>query len=257
MSTSVRNRRFSFATNMSPSQTSSIGSILHEALVDSPHTDLSWIQTSSIDWNWTLALDALRFITNVVRHFKPEHVLEFGSGLSTQALARAAEASGHECSISSIDHDPEFAVAAQQDCLNYNGTMCRVAFQTAPLVARLYAGKFVPTYLIKPELFASTKLVDLVLMDGPPAVLGGREGTFYQAMGYVRPGALVLLDDSNRKEEQAALANWQLMFGSAIEVIELPGFVKGMAAIVVHEPVRTTEHSHSSSILKNYNSQTR
>jgi hypothetical protein len=226
---------------MDPSNTPSIGSILQAAVLDADQTDLSWIQPPPPDCGWTLALDALLFITNVVRHFKPRHVLEFGSGLSTQVLARAAADLADECSISSVDHDPEFGAAAAQSCLSNTGKTCHVAFQTAHLVTRAYGGKFVPAYLIKPEQFASQMPVDLVLIDGPPAALGGREGTLYQAMDYMKPGTLVLLDDSGRREERAALANWQDMLGSAIEAIELPGFTKGMAAIIVHEPVRSTE----------------
>jgi len=226
---------------MDPSNTASVGSILQAAVLDADQTDLSWIQPPPPDCGWTLALDALRFITSVVRHFKPKHVLEFGSGLSTQVLARAAADLENECGISSVDHDPEFGAAAAQSCLSHTGKTCHVAFQTAHLVARAYGGKFVPAYFIKPEQFASKMPVDLVLIDGPPAVLGGREGTLYQAMDYMKPGALALLDDSGRREERAALANWQDILGSAIEVIELPGFTKGMAAIIVHEPVRGTE----------------
>jgi predicted O-methyltransferase YrrM len=225
---------------MNRSKSPSIGSILGAALLDAGQTDLSWIQPPP-DSGWTLALDALRFITNVVRHVKPRHILEFGSGLSTQVLARAAGGLKNECSISSVDHDPEFGAAAAQSYFGQTGKMCRVAFQTAPLVAREYGGKFVPAYLIKPERFASEAPVDLVLVDGPPAVLGGREGTLYQAMDYMKPGTLVLLDDSRRREERAALANWQDTLGSTIEVIELTGFTKGMTAIIVHESVRSTE----------------
>lgn len=226
-----------------PSDAPPIGAILQAALLDAEHTDLSWIQPPPEDHGWTLALDALRFITNVVRHFKPRHILEFGSGLSTLVLARAAAGLAHECRISSLDHDPEFGAAAAACCLNHVKKTCYVAFQTAPLVARLYGDKFVPTYLIKPKQLASEISVDLVLIDGPPAVLGGREGTLYQAMDYVKPGALVLVDDSRRREEREALTNWQDMLGSAIEVIELPAFTKGMAAIIVHEPVRGNDLS--------------
>jgi predicted O-methyltransferase YrrM len=226
---------------VNPSNSPPVGSVLEAAVLDAGQTDLSWIQPPPPDKGWTLALDALRFINTVVRYFKPRHILEFGSGLSTQVLARAAAGLAHECGISSVDHDPDFAAAAALRCFGQTGKMCRVAFQIAPLVAREYGGKFVPAYLMKPERFVSQMPVDLVLIDGPPAVLGGREGTLYQAMDYVKPGTLVLLDDSARREERAALANWQGMLGSAIEVIELPGFTKGMAAIIVHGPVRSTD----------------
>jgi hypothetical protein len=52
----------------------------------------------------------------------------------------------------------------------------------------------------------------LVLIDGPPSLLGGREGTLYLVMEFARPGTLVLLDDASRAQEQSALARWQNPF---------------------------------------------
>jgi hypothetical protein len=77
-----------------------------------------------------------------------------------------------------------------------------------------------------------------VVIDGPPVVLGGREGTLYQAMDFARRGTVVLLDDADRTEERATLAHWQQSLGDAIEVRRLPGFAKGMVAILVRQPVR-------------------
>jgi hypothetical protein len=88
-------------------------------------------------------------------------------------------------------------------------------------------------YYLRRTRFASPLPLDLVLIDGPPAVLGGREGTLYQALEFARPGTIVLLDDANRSEEQAALSGWR----TVLEVSLLPGFRKGMAAIVVRQPI--------------------
>ena len=38
--------------------------------------------------------------------------------------------------------------------------------------------------------------VDLAIIDGPPEALGGRTGTLYQVMDYIRAGGIVLLDDA-------------------------------------------------------------
>jgi hypothetical protein len=80
-----------------------------------------------------------------------------------------------------------------------------------------------------------------VVIDGPPVNLGGREGTLYQVMDHARPGTVVLLDDSKRPEERAALQAWGDNFGDAIRVKQLPGFAKGMASVVIKQPVRTGE----------------
>jgi hypothetical protein len=75
------------------------------------------------------------------------------------------------------------------------------------------------------------------MIDGPPAALGGREGTLYQAMDLAHPGTVVLLDDAIRSEEQAALRHWQDNYGTAIEVIQLPNFIRGLAAIIVVDAI--------------------
>jgi hypothetical protein len=60
-------------------------------------------------------------------------------------------------------------------------------------------------------------------------------------MAFARAGTIVLLDDAKRAEEQAAIANWQHTLGEAIEVHALPGFIKGLAAIIVRRPVVGTD----------------
>jgi hypothetical protein len=78
---------------------------------------------------------------------------------------------------------------------------------------------------------------DLMIIDGPPNCLGGREGVLYQAMQWARAGTLVLLDDANRREEQSAISCWKDTLGEAITVEYLSGFAKGLSAIVIHEPI--------------------
>ena len=214
---------------------------LKDALDTFAEVDLSWIQPPPSNDGWTLAPDALRLLTAVVSRLRPQHILEFGSGLSTRVLARACDALEFQCAISSIDQDPEFSSVVAREYAERPAANSRVSFQVAPLVAREYGGKWLPAYLMQPQRFASQQPVDLVLIDGPSAVLGGREGAFYQAMDVARRGTLVLLDDAARREERAAISHWQDNLGEAIEVIQLPGFIRGMVAIIIREPIRRSE----------------
>lgn len=210
-----------------------------QALQLAPDVDLSWIDPPPTADGWTLAPDALRFITALVRVLRPRHVLELGSGLSTRALSRAARPFADQCVISSVDHDPQYNWGTGGERQEEGGA--RVAFHLAPLVVREYGGKLVGAYLIQEPKLASTLPVDLVVVDGPPVNLGGREGTLYQVMDYARPGTIMLLDDSKRPEEKAAIKAWQDNLGDAISAKQLPGFAKGMAAVTIHRPVRTAE----------------
>lgn len=158
--------------------------------------------------------------------------MELGSGLSTNVLARACAGHSPDAVISSIDHDPEFG---------WRGDDARVRFQVAPLVVREFGGKLLGAYLIQADKLASGEPVDLVVIDGPPVNLGGREGTLYQVMDYAKAGTIVLLDDSRRVEEKAAIRAWRDNLGDAITVEQLDGFAKGMAAVVIHRPITTKE----------------
>jgi len=215
------------------------------SLKEARAVDLSWIQPPPTTGDWKMALDSLRFLTSVVKHLKPRHVLEFGSGLSTRVMARACIAQRPTCAISSVDHDPDFGRQAAKEFLKKEKVSRRVKFQMAPLVLRNCGGKLLPAYHLQPKLFASRRPVDMVLIDGPPKNLGGREGTLYQAIEFAHPGTLILLDDANRTEEQAILSRWQASLGDSIEVTQLQNFEHGLAAVILHKTLRRTNKARS------------
>src|ERR1043166_5299296 len=105
---------------------------IHAAQREASAIDLSWIQPPSSDEGWTLAPDALRFITSLIGKLKPRHVLEFGSGLSTQVLARATAELSEPAAVSSVDHDPKFAATLSQTYQTLAHRGCQVSMQIAP-----------------------------------------------------------------------------------------------------------------------------
>lgn len=216
--------------------------IIQQALQEAPQVDLSWIVPPPAADGWTLAPDALRFVTRITELSKPRHILELGSGLSTRLLSRAAGALKPACVISSVDHDPQYNYGTDGGTTEPNHA--KVKFQLAPLVVREFGGKLLGAYLIQPKKLASKRPVDLVVIDGPPVNLGGREGTLYQIMDYARAGTIVLLDDSKRPEEKAAIKAWQDNLGDAVSIEQLPGFAKGMAAVIINRPIPTKDLWH-------------
>jgi predicted O-methyltransferase YrrM len=183
-----------------------------------------------------MAPDALRFLASLVSLLSPRHVLEFGSGRSTSVLAWAGAGLAAPSRVTSVEHDRLFLCAAAR-ALQAQPRKCPVRFQFAPLVARDCTQRLVPMYDWRPARFASRLPPDLVVIDGPPSVLGSREGTLYQVLEVARQGTLVLLDDVNRPYEQLVLKRWQEHLGEAIEVRLFPAFAKGLAAILIHEAV--------------------
>jgi hypothetical protein len=172
-----------------------------------------------------------------VQVLKPRHVLELGAGMSTRAFMRAAAGQTPRCAISSVDHDPQYGALARAAAEVERPADVRVQFQIAPVVLREFGGEMLPAYSIRADALASRRPADLVLIDGPPEPLGGRQGTLYQLMSFVRPGTLVLADDAGRPHERGALEHWRDNLGDAVEIFFLPGFQKGMAAIFVRKPV--------------------
>jgi hypothetical protein len=84
---------------------------------------------------------------------------------------------------------------------------------------------------------AALGTADLVLVDGPPLPLGGREGALYQALHAAHRGTVVVLDDSRRESERDALLRVLDRFDGHLEAMDLLGFRKGLAIIVVTERI--------------------
>jgi hypothetical protein len=219
-----------------PNSVAAMWAALDAAIADTAPVDLAWIQPPPTNSGWTLAPDALRLLARLTPRLRPRHVVEFGAGLSTRVLARSAANLDSPCAISSVDHDPEFGAPTAERPGDLPATIS-LRFQLAPVVARDCGGKLLPAYHLDRSRFASPLPADLVLIDGPPITLGGREGTLYQAMEFIRPGTLLLLDDADRRSERSAVAHWLDNLGDAIETRYLPHFAKGLCAIVVREPI--------------------
>jgi predicted O-methyltransferase YrrM len=205
-----------------------------DALRNATRVDLSWLRRPLTADGWEVAPDLLRLLDALVERLRPRHVVEFGSGVSTVVLARVAARVGG-CRVTSLDHDPQFIRASAEALAGVDGEQC-IALQLAPLVARSRAGRLGPEYLVDAARLASPLPAELVLIDGPPAVLGGRAGMLYQALDYVQAGSIVLLDDAARASECAALDAWHDRLGDAIRISRPEGFAKGLAAIVVAAP---------------------
>jgi predicted O-methyltransferase YrrM len=214
--------------------------MLSAALEDAPEVDLARIDPPVTRGSWSLWPEALQLLAALVTRLEPRHIVEFGSGLSTRVIAWAAAELEKPCCLSTIDNDPDLIRAAEQDLL-HQARRCRVAFQFAPLVLRDCGGQLVPVYLLRADRLASRSPVDIVVIDGPPAVLGGREGTLYQALDFARPGTIALLDDAERSDERDVLSRWRDNLGEAVELIALPGFRGGLAAAIVRDPVRIAD----------------
>jgi predicted O-methyltransferase YrrM len=205
---------------------------LTTALREAPAVDLGFLGVALSEDGWAGAPDLLRLLYALVGALRPRHVLEFGSGISTAVIASAA-GELNDCSVTSIDHDPRFAAATGELLGDLSGT---VSLQCVPLVARVRAGRLGPSYLVDNSLLASPRPADLILVDGPPQVLGGRDTMLPQALEHAQCGSIILFDDAVREGERSALTAWEAQLGNAVEVHRPTGFTRGLDALILIAP---------------------
>ncbi len=208
-------------------------SLVETAYASRGEVDLSWLEEAPYD-DWALADEALRFSARLMQLSSPRHVVELGSGRSTRVLAQTAQAMASPPHVTTLENDPE-VVGRTAAALEADGNRSRIEMHFAPVVVRRCQGFQVPVY----HLFSGVRIAaaELVLVDGPPMPMGGRQGALYQAVGLAVEGGVILLDDANRDSEARALERLAAAIGDRVSIELLDGFDKGLAVVTVHEAV--------------------
>jgi len=187
--------------------------------------------------DWRLDPRSLSFLTCLVQRLQPDGVLEFGSGASTVVIGAAAAALPTPATVVAIESDPVHHARTAQ-LLRAEGLDDSVRLMPAHIVARRRRGRYVPTYEVDATPGPDDDVLragwaDLILVDGPPLPLGGREGALHQALEAARTGAVLVLDDSRRDSERELLERLIAQFASSVEGMNLLGFDKGLAVIIL------------------------
>lgn len=162
----------------------------------------------------TLRPSALVLLLNDVTILARETLVECGGGVSTIYFARllAQRGTGH---LTTIEHDARWS-AFLIEALARERLQDRVTVVHAPLCTESgwYDRRTVDSAL-------ADLPIELLIVDGPPAVQDGREQARYPALPALHdrlaPGATVALDDVAREGEQAILARWEAEFGLRFE----------------------------------------
>jgi hypothetical protein len=154
---------------------------------------------------WAMSPDSLREIALYALHYRPEVIVECGSGVSTVILARCAAINkgGH---VYSLEHLPELAERTSQE-LERHGLKDWATVMSGPLCPYELKGEEWPWYSIK--ALPSVGL-DMVVIDGPP--METHNLARYPAgpllFSKLNPAAAVFLDDSDREQERIILQRW-------------------------------------------------
>lgn len=178
--------------------------------------------------------ETLKLIAGLVQEIMPRHVIEFGSGATTELLAQLGFDHGR-MAVTTFEHDPwaarEVLQHANPFAINYRW----FAFCLCPLVARRIAGTLVPVYDDGMTTATVPYPADLIVIHGPPRELGGRAGMLPQALTYARRGSIVLLLDA-RSEEEDAIGGWLNNLAAHLR-FSPPGLLGRHLAFIVREPL--------------------
>lgn len=154
---------------------------------------------------WAASADHLALLVDQVIAARPARILDIGSGLTTVWMALAAAQHGIQTQIVALDHDADFAERTRE-VLRRNGLEGIAEVRHAPLVpfgqdgARWYS----------PDAYADLRDIELLSIDGPPTTTGpqARYPALPALAGRLSAGVVIVLDDANRDDEQAAVAHW-------------------------------------------------
>lgn len=176
---------------------------------------------------WAVSPDFGCELVRLIRRYRPEHILELGSGVSTLLACYALRANGSG-RITSLDHDARWG-ARTESHIHEHGFDASAHIVHAPL-----GGRMIDTTLWQwydSEVLPSLPDVDLLIIDGPPASVGplARYPALPVLIERLKRSSVVVLDDSDRPDELEIVERWNAEFGPF--EVERPTTEKGMAIL--------------------------
>jgi predicted O-methyltransferase YrrM len=179
---------------------------------------------------WAAAADLLLYLVDTVRRQRPARIVELGSGTSTCWLAWTLDYFDIPGTVVSLEHLPDFH-RRTLDQLRTCDLQRRAEVRLAPLTDIHLDGTSYPWY--DSAGWSDLSACDLLLVDGPPG--GTAPMARYPAVPLLgpalSPGAMVVLDDYQRPDEQKIIAQWcQLHPNWRLRVLE---HEKGTAVLTV------------------------
>lgn len=151
-------------------------------------------------------------LVRVIHEIEPDLIVELGSGVSTVISAYALMNNGHGRVIS-LEHDADWSASSRALITEHGlGSVAEVIH--APLTPLDLCDKrwlWYDTQVIEP-----LDSIDLLVVDGPPAHI--QSLARYPALPVMherlRPAGVILLDDTDREDEQEILRLWDQAFKS-------------------------------------------
>jgi predicted O-methyltransferase YrrM len=183
---------------------------------------------------WAASPDLLLAYVGEILTRRPGLIVECGSGVSTVWAALALRTLGGSGRVVALEHDAAFRESTLAALAEHGlGDLAEV--RLAPIDTVAVDGQDRPWYTA--SALDGLDGIEVLFVDGPIGSLAPESR--YPAVPLLRdrfaPGAVILLDDADRPEEQQVLAHW-LADWPQLDSQQLP-LEKGAARIVVPEAV--------------------
>lgn len=190
---------------------------------------------------WAISPDTARVLHELLRTYRPRHVLECGSGASTVLLGHLKVAGLVE-RVTSLDHDPVFLELTRQR-LRSAGLLDEVDLVFAPLVERGIEQAPTTWYDVDVDGLAS---IDLVIVDGPPTATNAlaRYPAVSILSAMMNDGCLIVVDDYERPAESDMVTAWRDEYPLAPIVVDRT-VEKSLAVLEYRRPPSHEEHPPS------------
>lgn len=151
---------------------------------------------------WAMDARSLALLVDLIDKERPSLVVELGGGTSTIWLGYVLQRAGAR--LVSFEHDSGYG-SRTQAAVTRHGLDDTVDLRIAPLVPVDESHQW-----YDPAAFGDLSSIDLLVVDGPPKKTGAmaRWPAVPQLLDRLSPGALVVLDDANRRDERESVSRW-------------------------------------------------
>ncbi|SRR5579883_214309 len=169
---------------------------------------------------WAISPDFAEVITSLIKERKPGLVMELGSGVSTLVAGYCLEEIG-QGRVVSLDHDKHYAACSSSALLKHR-LQDTATIIYAPLKEVVIGDK---TWLwYDTEHLRNFGQIDMLIVDGPPGTT--QKLARYPALpllhNLLSDDAVVLLDDTHRRDEKQTIQLWMQEFaGFSMEEMDL------------------------------------
>jgi len=155
---------------------------------------------------WAASPDFLREIMETIRDRSPGQIVEAGSGLSTIIIAQALKKYETGKTIA-LENEAEFAEDTRSYVKHHN-VEDYAAIMHTPIKEYIIGQETYHWYDI--EELSDARLIDLLIIDGPPALRNphARYPALPLLWEQLSSGALILVDDGDRKGEKNVIKKW-------------------------------------------------